>query len=106
MEALFLVIVIAVGWFWYDSARIREQAVRAAKRACERHSVLLLDETVMLERLRLRRDRSGRARWRREYGFEFSGDEGCRHKGRLVLFAGRIVELELMMPDGTLYDTH
>lgn len=106
MEALFLIIAISLGWYWFAGAQAREQAVKAARRACERHNQQLLDETVLLERLRPRRDRSGRMRLRREFSFEFSGAGEVRNHGSLVLFGGHILELHLDLPDGTLYDTH
>ncbi len=106
MDGLFLTIVIVAAWFWYASARSREQAVAAVRRACERHGQQLLDETVMLVRLRPRRSRSGRMGLSFEYSFEFYGDGEQRRGGRVALFGGRIVALELELPQGTLYDTH
>ncbi len=106
MEAPVIIIAVLVGWYWFASAQAREQAVKAARRACERHGQQLLDETVLLERLRPRRDRSGRMRLRREFSFEFSAAGEQRNRGSLVLFGGRIVEMQLELPDGTLYDTH
>jgi len=106
VEAPVLIIVVLLAWYWFAGAQAREQAVVVARRACERHGQQLLDETVLLERQRPRRDRNGRMRLRREYSFEFSGVGEERNRGSLVLFGGRIVELQLQLPDGTLYDTH
>ena len=106
MEALFLIIGISLTWYWFAGAQAREQAILAARRACERHGQQLLDETVLLERQRPRRGRDGRMRLRREYSFEFSGGGELRNRGSLVLFGGRIVDLQLTLPDGTLFDTH
>ncbi|MEN8169578.1 MAG: DUF3301 domain-containing protein [Pseudomonadota bacterium] len=106
MEGLYLIIVVLLGWFWYAGARAREQAVVAVRRACERHGQQLLDETVLLERLRPRRGRDGRVRLSREYSFEFSGGGEARHGGTVVVYGGRIVDLQLVLPDGTLYDSH
>ncbi len=93
MEALFLIIGISLAWYWFAGAQAREQAVLAARRACERHGLQLLDETVLLERLRPRRGRDGRMRLRREYSFEFGNDGTVRNHGSLVLFGGRVVEM-------------
>ncbi len=106
MEALLLFTVILLAWLWYSSARAREQAVLAARRGCERHGLQLLDETVLLERLRPRRGRDGRMRWRREYSFEFSGEGEVRRRGTIVVFGGHIVNLQIELPGGTLYDSH
>ena len=106
MEALLLSILVLLAWYWYSGAQAREQVVEAARRACERHGQLLLDETVLLEQIRPRRGRNGRMRWWREYSFEFSGAGEQRRRGTLVLFAGRIIDLQLQLGEGTLYDTH
>jgi hypothetical protein len=106
VEALFLMTIVALAWFWYAGARAHEQAVLAARRACERHGQQLLDETVVLERLRPRRGRDGRMRLRREYSFEFSGEGEWRQRGTVVVYGGRISDLQLDLPSGTVYDSH
>lgn len=106
MEVTLLIIVVLLVWYWFAGAQAREQVVAVARAACERHGQLLLDETVLLERIRPRRDRTGRMRWRREYSFEFSGAGERRRRGTLVLFGGRIVDIQLELEEGILYDTH
>jgi hypothetical protein len=106
VEISLVIIIAAVVWYWFAGAQAREQAVAAARRACERHGQLLLDETVLLERMRPRRGSDGRMRLRRDYSFEFSGAGEMRNRGSLSLFGGRLVTLSLELPEGTLYDTH
>jgi hypothetical protein len=106
VETLLLIIVVALAWFWYVGARAREQAVLVARRACERHGQQLLDETVLLERLRPRRGRDGRVRLRREYSFEFSDEGEWRYRGTLVIIGGHLVDLQLALPSGTVYDSY
>ncbi len=106
MEGLYLIIVVLLGWYWYAGSRAHEQAVLVARRGCERNAQQLLDETVLLVRLRPRRGRDGRMRLRREYSFEFSGEGAQRNSGTVVVYGGRILDLHLNLPDGTLYDTH
>lgn len=60
------------GWLWYDSLRVREAAVAAARAACAAEDLLLLDDTVAIERLGCARDGNGAVRLRRVYGFEYS----------------------------------
>ena len=106
MELIYLALVVLPVWYWYGAAQAREQVVVAARLACERHGLLLLDETVLLERQRLCRDRNGRTRLRREYSFEFSAEGELRRRGTVVLFGGRILDLRLELDDGVLFDTH
>lgn len=94
-------LVIGVGlWFWRDSLGAREQARAASTRACQQGQVQLLDDTVALERLWLRRDRDGRLKWERLYVFEFT-DTGHRRQTGSVLLVGWRVEV-LCMEGGDL----
>jgi len=106
VEGFFLIIIVLLAWFWYAGAQAHDQAVLAARRACERNGQQLLDQTVLLERMRPRRGRDGQMRLRREYSFEFSTGGELRNQGVVVLFGGRVVDLHLNLPDGTLYDNH
>lgn len=87
----------AVAWFWWDGLRKRETAVAAARRACQRAEVQLLDETVALARLRLQRDENQRARLYREFAFEFSDTGDNRQPGRVYLLGDRILDVNLIL---------
>lgn len=104
MDGLFIVLLLGMAWYWYDSIIAKEAAVAAARRACERHHQQLLDETVVLARLRPRRDRSGRVRLLRHYRFEFSGDGEFRRGGEVILLGRRVTGLTLELDGHTLYD--
>lgn len=96
--ALFFVGVLA--WFWSDSLRARERALRVCSGACRQVDVQLLDQTVAVSRLSLGRDPAGRVRVRRFYTFEFSTNGAQRFRGYAVLL-GRIVEyVHMDHPDG------
>ena len=96
-----VLLVTGVGlWFWRDSLGAREQARAASSRACRQVNVQLLDDTVALERLWLRRDRDGRLKWERLYVFEFT-DTGHRRQTGSVLLVGWRVEV-LHMEGGDL----
>jgi len=86
--------------FWRDSLGAREQARAASARACQQMGVQLLDDTVALERLWLRRDRDGRLKLERLYVFEFT-DTGQRRQVGSVLLVGWRVEV-LHMEGGDL----
>ena len=94
-------LVAGIGlWFWRDSLGAREQARAASARACQQMGVQLLDDTVALERLWLRRDRDGRLKLERLYVFEFT-DTGQRRQVGSVLLVGWRVEV-LHMEGGDL----
>ncbi len=91
-----LLFMMGIGlWFWRDSLGAREQARAASTRACRQSNVQLLDDTVALERLWLRRDHNGRLKWERLYVFEFT-DTGHRRQTGSVLLIGWRVEVVQM----------
>jgi hypothetical protein len=68
-----LLLLAASGWLWYDSLKAREMAVSSARAACSSENLLLLDDTVAIQRISLGRDNEGVLRIRRIYAFEYSG---------------------------------
>ncbi len=97
--------LLALIWFWLDSMRAREAAIAVVRRACTRNDVQLLDETVVLVKLRLGRDASGRVGWRRRFRFEFSNEGDNRSSGEVELLGRRVTALHLEMDGATLYDS-
>lgn len=95
MESSFLVFLLAVGWFWFDGFQAREAGMRNARAACESENLLLLDDTVALASLRLRRNEDGKLCWRRIYHFEYSDTGDNRHHGSVTLLGGELVMLHL-----------
>lgn len=92
---LALTLIAAVAGWWWLSMRARETAVRAARGACRRFSVQLLDETVVLRRIRLARGRDGRLHVWRLYRFEFSQTGGERYGGHVALLGQRLMDAHL-----------
>ncbi len=88
LEIALLVLIVAAAVLWVEASRGRELALAAAQRLCAAQDVQLLDQTVGLTGLRLRR----RGGWalERHYGFEVSLDGKDRHHGRLWLVDGRL----------------
>lgn len=87
---LFLLLLAALGWFWFDSLRALEIARNAGKRACSDANVQFLDDTVANIALALVRDKAGRRALRRTYRFEFSETGNSRLEGRLILLGDKI----------------
>ncbi len=90
-----LLALAAFLWFWYDSLRSRERAVKVARSACERDSLQLLDYTVACMRTRMGRDEGGRLVLRRDYRFEFSDDGNNRRLGTIVLLGTQVESLTM-----------
>lgn len=87
---LFLLLLAALGWFWFDSLHALEIARNAGKQVCSNAHVQFLDDTVSSIGLALVRNESGRRVWRRTYRFEFSETGNSRLEGRIILLGSRI----------------
>jgi hypothetical protein len=96
--------LFAVVWYWQDSLRSREFALRKCRRLCEDHGVQLLDQTVHVARLRLGKTSRHNIFIRRFYAFEFSIGGVDRHHGVAVVSMDRIEYLSLLHPDGEIIE--
>ena len=90
---LLLVLGATVG-LWLKLSVARERAVRIARQQCHLHGLQLLDETVGMRALRLRRV-NGLRRVERGYGFEVSIDGHDREPGRLWMIGDALTGLSL-----------
>ena len=94
-SALVLLLVLgAVVGLWLKLSVARERAIRVARQQCELHGLQLLDETVGLRAVRLRRV-DGLRRLERGYGFEVSIDGHDRESGRLWMIGHGLTGLSL-----------
>jgi len=89
-------LMLAIG-LWLASMRGRERALRAARGICHAQEVQLLDETVGLSGVRLRRhDGWLQLQWR--YAFEVSLHGHDRYAGQLWMAGGRVVGMHANWP--------
>ncbi|MBI5461011.1 MAG: DUF3301 domain-containing protein [Gammaproteobacteria bacterium] len=92
MQPVILLIGVAlVVWFWQQSLRARELAIHSAEELCRRQGLQLLDGTVALNALRLRRNTRGHIALQRTYLFDYSRDGDLRQQG-FVLLLGLYLE--------------
>lgn len=102
---LLLLILFAISGTWLTLSRARDKAIQEARSRCQQYGLQLLDETVGLSGLRLRRLGSGRVLERR-YSFEVSIEGNDREAGHLwmignVLTALILPTIELYTPEQT-----
>jgi len=90
VSLLFLMALIALGWFWLNSIRVLEIARNAGKQACIKADVQFLDDTVASIALGVARNRFGRRVLRRIYRFEFSETGNSRIEGKIVMLGETI----------------
>ncbi len=105
METLIIFAILgALVWFWQDSLRSRERAIRAAAVACQEIGAQLLDQTVAVQSMKPARNEQGHLTLRRIYGFEFSLAGYERLGGRAYLLGQRLEQVQLDRAEGTVID--
>lgn len=94
-ELAALLALAAGALLWYDNLCAREAAMAAARSACKAEGVQLLDDTVALSALRLRRRGDGRVAILRVYEFEFTDTGNNRLGGAVTLLGPELQHLHL-----------
>ncbi len=98
-SALFALIILgAISLLWLDGARARELATGIAKETCRRRGFQLLDQTVSLSRMALRRTADG-LRFRRMFRFDYSVEGVGRRTGHILLLGVRLESVDLGLPE-------
>lgn len=95
LELISIALIAALLWFWYDSLKVREVAIRIAERACQAEGVQLLDETVAVTQTRPARNDDGQFVLRRIYRFEYSDTGNNRRPGSLVMVGQEVVAINI-----------
>ena len=86
LKTLTLLFVGVFGaWYWWRAQATKERALQAARQACEKADVFLLDQSVYLSGLGVQRDEQGRLRFRRTFTFDFTATGEGRYRGWIVL---------------------
>lgn len=107
LEILSLLILAAAAWLWLDSLKARDAGMAAARAACEREGLQLLDDTVAIASLKTARNDDGQIVLQRTYAFEYSDTGDNRRRGSVILLGHRVtvinVGLRLVPDDRTLH---
>lgn len=93
-DLMLLLVLLAIIGGWLKLSRAREQAIQEARQQCRQHGLQMLDESVGLRSLRLRRAQ-GQLFWERCYTFEVSIDGDDREPGRLWMSGQTLTGLSL-----------
>jgi hypothetical protein len=93
-DLLTLVALLAVIGLWLKLSRAREQATHEARQQCQQHGLQLLDESVGLRGVGMRRIQ-GRWLLERCYTFEVSIDGDDREPGRLWMIGQALTGVSL-----------
>jgi hypothetical protein len=89
---ILLIMLSIVAWFWLDTLQCREVAKNICKQTCGRLKLQLLDDTIALKKMRLKRNYRGQLNVQRTYQFEFS-DGGNNRQHGVVIMCGTVLEI-------------
>ena len=96
MESLTIFSLLFIAFIWHDSMKAREQTLATARRACNDMCVRLIDDTVSLTSIGLKRNPQGRIQIRRIYEFRYLEPDFTIQHGIIILLGDR--------PESLLYD--
>ena len=94
-DFIILLFLSASIFYWLDSIRAKEIATKQASAECKKVLIEFLDDTVVIKKVRLRRDTQGRIAFYREYQFEFSSTGEYRYKGLVRLLGKYLIDIEM-----------
>ena len=98
----FLILLFILVWFWQNSLRAREFAVKFCHDKCNEMGLQLLDQTIALKSISLMRNINGSLGIVRRYNFEFSINGVNRYSGSILIQKDQVSSFQLEHPDGLL----
>lgn len=98
-DLLSIALLLGIAWFWIDSIKVREIAVRRAREECESEGAQFLDDTVASTKIGLTRNDDGRMVVRRVYSFEYSDTGNNRRPGNIVLQGQEVLSVNVGLRD-------
>ncbi|WP_341936668.1 DUF3301 domain-containing protein [Marinimicrobium sp. C2-29] len=92
---VWLTAVVLVIYYSWRAFQAKDLAFAAARRHCDEMEVQMLDQSVYLRRLWIKRDSRGRPGLWRAFYFEFTVTGGDRYFGRVLMLGRHIQGVEL-----------
>ena len=89
---------------WWRMLRSKEVARYAAARICQIHGLILMDDTVMLDAIQLKKEDPVRA-WGFRYRFDFAHNGILKHGGMVMLTPGRRPTVVIETDSGQLIES-
>ncbi len=90
-----ILLVLVVVAIWHSALGAREQARRHAAYLCKQARLQLLDQTVSLQRIRVRHEPGSGWQVQRDYGFNVSSSGQDRLPGSLRMVGDRLTSWSL-----------
>lgn len=88
---IWICVIASLALLWWQNLKMREIALVAVKRYCDREGLQLLDQSVALKKINFKRDQhSGNVVLRRNYKFEFTSTGDERYSGMVEMHGQRL----------------
>lgn len=95
LDLFMLTVVCLIIYYWISAQKIRERALKFAKEECQKLDLQLLDGSVALKKIKLKRADSGHLALLRKYSFEFSATGVERYTGEITMFGMKVEQVHL-----------
>lgn len=94
-DLFWLTLIVLLLLHWWQSLKIKEVALKAASLHCKELDLQLLDQSVYIRGIWLKRDDQGKIRIWRSYLFDFTATGDDRAKGRIALLGPQVTGITL-----------
>ena len=104
MTGIFILLAVGLGAIaWWRLLRGKELARLAAGHTCKQHGLVLMDDTVILDSVQLKRKDPVRA-WGLKYRFDFAHRGLLRHGGTVLIAPGQRTTVIIDTDNGQLIE--
>jgi hypothetical protein len=94
-DLILIALLLSAYLHWFNGQLVKEVALKAVRMNCLNLEVQMLDEYVALNRIRLKRDQSGKMRVQRIFLFEFSSTGNERYNGVCIMLGRRVESIQM-----------
>lgn len=105
-DLAFLAALCLLCYHVWQSQGVKERSKRAVEKYLRGQQLQLLDDTIALRAVWLKRNPQGQLCWWRRYHFEFSAQGDERYEGRVIALGGHIETIQLQahrLPEDRLH---
>ena len=106
MTTLLLILLVLLIYIWYETFRLREYVLIKCQQVCTESHLQLLDHTIALTSLSIKKRPGGGVSLYRCYGFEYSINGTERLRGYVDLAGRKILAVRLEDVEGTTIYYH
>lgn len=106
MTTILLILLVLLIYIWYETFRLREFVLLRCKQVCSESHLQLLDQTIALTALSIKKRPGNGFCLHRCYGFEYSINGTERLRGYVDLAGRKILAVRLEDVEGTTIYYH